>query len=503
MAGDILVVDDDAHIRDVICFTLQNAGMATRAVANGNAALDAIGVNAPDLMILDVGMPEMDGFEVCRAVRRDSELPILFLTARDDEVDRVVGLELGGDDYVTKPFSPRELVARVKAILKRAQPVEKPDVVVAWNDLELDSERHLCRFGGTDVSLTASEFSILATLMQRPEVVLDPRSDHGCGLRALDPRGRAHAGQPYPQHPQETGRGRLRGRDRDPARGGPETGRVQPRVRRKWRPSLALLISAVLGLVLCLSTAGLFLFQFYTHQLIQQTEESLLAQATVLAEVYVDAYVEGDDGVERGVPVPAAPRGDDPYDPINPNLSLAQANIPPPRSDAQPAPRVPDPIYAPIGARLTRIAERAQLRNLAGYRALDPNGTVIGGTGEVGLSLAHVPEIQRALAGEVVSLLRHREREGPLPPLYSVSRGTKVRVFVAMPVIVQERVVGAVYLSRTPNNIVKYLYAQRVNLVLAGLAVLICTAMIGILFWRFVSRPLRGLIRAGGCDRGR
>jgi len=172
MAGDILVVDDDAHIRDVICFTLRNAGMATRAVANGKAALDAIGSAPPDLMILDVGMPEMDGFEVCRAVRRTSELPILFLTARDDEVDRVVGLELGGDDYVTKPFSPRELVARVKAILKRAQPAEKTACVTIWNDLELDSDRHLCRFAGKDVSLTASEFAILSTLMNRPEVVM-------------------------------------------------------------------------------------------------------------------------------------------------------------------------------------------------------------------------------------------------------------------------------------------------------------------------------------------
>ena len=172
MAGDILVVDDDAHIRDVICFTLQNAGMATRAVANGAAALGEIETEAPDLMILDVGMPEMDGFEVCRAVRRTSELPILFLTARDDEVDRVVGLELGGDDYVAKPFSPRELIARVKAILKRSQPAEKPEAVVTWNDLELDAERHLCRFAGTDVSLTASEFAILSTLMIRPEAVM-------------------------------------------------------------------------------------------------------------------------------------------------------------------------------------------------------------------------------------------------------------------------------------------------------------------------------------------
>lgn len=270
---------------------------------------------------------------------------------------------------------------------------------------------------------------------------------------------------------------------------------MQQRVTRKWRPSLALLISAVLGLVLCLATAGLFLFQFYTHQLIQQTEESLLAQAALLAETYAEGYAEADDGVPRGKPAPALPRAENPYDPIAPRLSLSQSEIPPPRSDARPAGRTPDPIYSRIGPRLTHIAGRAQLRNLAGYRALDVDGTVIGGTGEVGLSLAHVPEIERALAGEVVSLLRHRESEGPIPPLYSISRGTKVRVFVAMPVVVGGRVVGAVYLSRTPNNIVRYLYAQRANLVLAGIVVLICTALIGFLFWRFVSRPLHGLIR--------
>lgn len=172
MAGDILVVDDDANIRDVICFTLQDAGMTTRAVGNGAAALEQVEASEPELMILDVGMPEMDGFEVCRTLRRSSNLPILFLTARDDEIDRVVGLELGGDDYVAKPFSPRELVARVKAILKRVQPQDEPLESAQWGDLELDGERHLCRFGGTEVSLTASEFAILATLMRRPEAVL-------------------------------------------------------------------------------------------------------------------------------------------------------------------------------------------------------------------------------------------------------------------------------------------------------------------------------------------
>ncbi|MBV9054723.1 MAG: response regulator, partial [Hyphomicrobiales bacterium] len=121
MVSSILVVDDDPHIRDVICFALEKAGMATEAAVNGIDALDRFARNAPSLVILDIGMPEMDGLEVCRRLRKTSEVPILFLSARDEEIDRVLGLEIGGDDYVTKPFSPRELVARINVILRRAK----------------------------------------------------------------------------------------------------------------------------------------------------------------------------------------------------------------------------------------------------------------------------------------------------------------------------------------------------------------------------------------------
>lgn len=176
MVDDILVVDDDPHIREVICFALANGGMATRTAGDGASALAALQESPPELMILDIGMPEMDGFEVCRSVRKTSNLPILFLTARDDEIDKVVGLELGGDDYVTKPFSPRELVARVKAILKRTRPSEPSgpaEQSFRWRALEVDADRHLCRFGGAEVNLTASEFTILVVLIKRPEIVLN------------------------------------------------------------------------------------------------------------------------------------------------------------------------------------------------------------------------------------------------------------------------------------------------------------------------------------------
>ena len=122
MPHHILVADDDPHIREVICFALEKAGMKTQAVADGAAALQAIERREPDLVVLDIGMPEMDGLEVCRRLRQRSDVPMLFLSARDEEIDRILGLEMGGDDYVTKPFSPRELVARVNVILRRARP---------------------------------------------------------------------------------------------------------------------------------------------------------------------------------------------------------------------------------------------------------------------------------------------------------------------------------------------------------------------------------------------
>ncbi|MEM9280050.1 MAG: response regulator, partial [Pseudomonadota bacterium] len=117
----ILVVDDDPHIIDVISFALDKADHTYSIARNGQEALDSFTPQRDDLIVLDVGMPEMDGLEVCRNIRKTSETPILFLSARDEEIDRVLGLEIGGDDYVTKPFSPRELMARIGVILKRTQ----------------------------------------------------------------------------------------------------------------------------------------------------------------------------------------------------------------------------------------------------------------------------------------------------------------------------------------------------------------------------------------------
>lgn len=169
----ILVVDDDPRLRDLVALTLTRAGYGVITAANGAQALTQAGRENPDLIVLDVGLPEMDGLEVCRHIRARSQVPILFLSARADEVDRILGLELGADDYVTKPFSPRELLARIRAILKRvAGPVPQ---LLRHGILTLDPARHACQIRDTPVALTAAEMTLLTHLMQRPTRV-QPRS---------------------------------------------------------------------------------------------------------------------------------------------------------------------------------------------------------------------------------------------------------------------------------------------------------------------------------------
>ena len=173
----ILVVDDDPQIRDVLAMALERAGFETIMARDGAEGLEKANLSKPALAVLDIGLPEMDGLELCKAIRRTSDLPILFLTARDDEVDRILGLELGGDDYVTKPFSPRELVARVRAILKRTSAVGETaedasgPQSLAIGVLCLVPESHVCKVRDTNVTLTSTELSILEKLMSRPTQV--------------------------------------------------------------------------------------------------------------------------------------------------------------------------------------------------------------------------------------------------------------------------------------------------------------------------------------------
>ncbi len=174
MTRRILAVDDDPHIREVIRVALRKAEMTVTEARDGKEALARFAAEQPDLIILDIGMPELDGLEVCRQIRKSSDVPILFLTARDDEIDRVLGLEIGGDDYVTKPFSPRELVARVNVILRRitVRDMEKPaQAALAQGALSIDPAQHVAAFAGTPLRLTAIEFGILKAFLGRPTAV--------------------------------------------------------------------------------------------------------------------------------------------------------------------------------------------------------------------------------------------------------------------------------------------------------------------------------------------
>ncbi|MVO17088.1 sensor histidine kinase [Parasedimentitalea huanghaiensis] len=256
-----------------------------------------------------------------------------------------------------------------------------------------------------------------------------------------------------------------------------------------WRPRLWAVLLLVLGLVLCLPFAGLFLFKFYASQLVQQTEESLLAQASVLSATYAQFYEmqTGEENSVQEIQQDVAP--------VFPSISINSDRVLPPRPDAVPSVDLPSPAYVEIGAQLTLISEASQAQTLAGYRLLDAKGNVIGGSAEVGLSLAAVDEVARGLKGEAVSVARVRIREGREPFLYAFSRGTRVRVFVAMPVAVKGKIIGVVYLSRTPSHIFRFLYGERFTLAKAGAFIFISTALIGLVFWRFITRPIHTLMQ--------
>ncbi|HEY8431156.1 MAG TPA: response regulator transcription factor [Sandaracinaceae bacterium] len=176
MSRRVLVVDDEARIREVVQYALEREGFRVSAVDDGKKAIDALARAAYDLVVLDVMLPGVDGLEVCRRVRATSKVPILFLSARADEIDRVLGLELGGDDYLVKPFSPRELVARVKAVLRRVE--SKDDAgeprkrKLRHGNITIDPERHEVFWKNELITLTPTELGLLAALLERPGVVL-------------------------------------------------------------------------------------------------------------------------------------------------------------------------------------------------------------------------------------------------------------------------------------------------------------------------------------------
>ncbi len=167
----LLVVDDDAHIREVMRFALEKAGHEVSEASNGSVAFELFRRQELDLLVVDIVMPEDDGLTLCRRIRKESQLPIIFVSSRDEEIDRVLGLELGADDYLTKPFSPRELSARVAAVLRRTRPGAPAGGSAAkltYRGVELDVARHWCSVGGRELSLTVTEFALLRALLEAP-----------------------------------------------------------------------------------------------------------------------------------------------------------------------------------------------------------------------------------------------------------------------------------------------------------------------------------------------
>jgi two-component system OmpR family response regulator len=170
MSKSILVIDDDPHIREIVEFALGKAGFRVGTAGDGQAGVTAFLERRPDLVVLDILMPEMDGTQVIRKLRESGPIPVIFLTSVDEEVDRILGLEMGADDYVTKPFSPRELVARVKAVLRRSGPAgsEPAPAALVHGPLRLDPDRYKSFWNETEVALTVTEFRVLLALLSFP-----------------------------------------------------------------------------------------------------------------------------------------------------------------------------------------------------------------------------------------------------------------------------------------------------------------------------------------------
>jgi DNA-binding response OmpR family regulator len=169
--GTILIVEDEANIADLVDLYLTREGFRVLKQGTGLGALDAVRDHRPRLVVLDIGLPDIDGLEVCRRIRATANLPVIFLTARGDEVDRVLGLEMGADDYLTKPFSPAELVARVKAVLRRVDGVQVADIVQAGR-VTIDGGRREIRVDDAPVDFTTKEFDLLRFLAERPGLAL-------------------------------------------------------------------------------------------------------------------------------------------------------------------------------------------------------------------------------------------------------------------------------------------------------------------------------------------
>ncbi|WP_457090184.1 HAMP domain-containing sensor histidine kinase [Microvirga sp. P5_D2] len=267
-------------------------------------------------------------------------------------------------------------------------------------------------------------------------------------------------------------------------------------VPAKWRPTLGMIVFIVLVTVLTLPLVSLFFFRLYENELVRQTEAELIAQSAALAASFAhEVETTADPELALGAPVAPAPSTGGNFDQsLQPSLDLTSDDVLGPRPEAAQALSQPAPPMVAIGQRLQPIALKTQSVTLAGFRLLDGNGVVIAGRQELGLSLAHIEEVAQALQGRYKAVLRTRISNEPPPPLYSLSQGTRIRVFAAMPVVVQGRVAGVIYASRTPNNIIKHIYGEQRKFILAGLMVLGATIIIGLVFSRAITGPINALV---------
>lgn len=264
----------------------------------------------------------------------------------------------------------------------------------------------------------------------------------------------------------------------------------------------ALIFSAIL-----IPFVSVVFLRLYENQLVRQAEAELIGQAAILAAAYERAI---ETAPQNAFPLgPARPphdpavSDDERYAPIVAALDLTSSPILPPRAPADIALVPPRAEALRVGEGLTAITQSAQRTTLAGFRLLDANGAVIGGRDDIGRSFAHVPEVRAAMAGRFSAVMRQRDEEVPQPPLYSISRGTNVRVFVSMPVFVGDHVRGVVYASRTPDNILRQLYQERFKVGLAAVIVLAASLLIGVAFVRTIARPMRDLaVRAEAITQG-
>ncbi|MEZ5536623.1 MAG: HAMP domain-containing sensor histidine kinase [Thiolinea sp.] len=275
----------------------------------------------------------------------------------------------------------------------------------------------------------------------------------------------------------------------------------------RTRLSLRTILLIVMLAILALPLLGLYFFRIYENELVRQTELELIAQSAVLSSTYRQyarrihpdlshyGYIIHDSpllpGAGRNYPDRA--QTDPRYTPIEPQLDLVKP-VQPPRADAQPAATATDAVSKRIAFEISPVMRDTQTVTLVGMRILDMNGVVIAGQEEVGLSLAHVPEVQQALRGQYASTLRQRVSDEPPPPLYSISRGTNIRVFSAFPVIEGNRLIAVIYLSRTPKNIIKHLYLVRDKLLMSTVTLLLVAVLLVLFVSSSISRPIRELI---------